>query len=185
MTRDCNRATFTVTPSTRPVSGGSPGRSGFPCASSRSTRPGCTTTQGSARTVTHLTAPALARVGVRLRLLPAQPRQEPGPALVAISSQSWASRHVEAYRVQRPSPGNPSRRGPCGLSVTLPGRMAAVRHGRKGALPAEAHPPGRKRQEERWAARSGPAVVRLNRGCFTLSGVEPVGSASGEAFASG
>src|SRR5689334_14248394 len=42
----------------------------------------------SATTATHLLLPALARVRVRIRLLPSRPRQGPGPALVAVSSRS-------------------------------------------------------------------------------------------------
>lgn len=50
------RTTATATPSTPAAPGGSPGRSGLPCASPRSIRPGSTTMPGSAPTVTLPTA---------------------------------------------------------------------------------------------------------------------------------
>jgi hypothetical protein len=68
--------------------GRSPGRSGLPCASPRSAQPGSTTMQESARTATPLLLPTLAPVRHRIRLLPPRAQQEPGPALVAVNSQS-------------------------------------------------------------------------------------------------
>ena len=50
------RTTATATPSTPAAPGRSPGRSGLPCASPRSTRPGSTTMQDSARTAKSRTA---------------------------------------------------------------------------------------------------------------------------------
>ena len=44
--------------------------------------------QDSARTVTPLLPPALAPVRHRIRSLPPRARQEPGPALIAVSSRS-------------------------------------------------------------------------------------------------
>jgi hypothetical protein len=88
----CSRASLpampTATSSTPPGPDGSPGRSGLPCASLRSTRPGSTTMRDSARTATLHTATSIGTSSTLGTGTAPRARQEPGPALVAVTSRS-------------------------------------------------------------------------------------------------
>jgi hypothetical protein len=80
-------AMATATPSTPPGPDGSPGRSRLPCASPGSTRPGSTTMRDSARPAMLLTAPGTGTSPALGTGTAARARQEPGPALVAVTSR--------------------------------------------------------------------------------------------------
>jgi hypothetical protein len=81
-------ATVTATLSTPAAPGGSPQAFRPPCASPRSTRPGSMTMQDSARTATLLTAASIGTCPALDTVTVLRTRQEPGPALVAVSSRS-------------------------------------------------------------------------------------------------
>ena len=75
----------TAAPSTPTAPGRSPGRSGLPCASPRSTGRVLRRCRILPRLRRPLLLPALAPLRHRIRLLPPRARQGPGPALVAVN----------------------------------------------------------------------------------------------------